>query len=99
MDIAYVFENFNIINPYFDMWVAIYGSILGIFYLTIKGIRVGFKKDLNKIFSLWLPVMVICMIVFCPFFSFDIKSVLWTVSDILGLGLFITFLNTVVMEN
>ncbi|MCP4178592.1 MAG: hypothetical protein GY756_12575 [bacterium] len=99
LDIAYVFDNFNIINPYFDMWVVIYGSILGIFYLTIKGIRVGFKKGLNRKFYFWLPLIVISMIVFCPFFTFDIKSVLWTVSDILGLGLFITFLNTVVMEN
>jgi len=99
LNTAYIYFNFNIINPYFDMLVIMYISILGIFYLVVKGIKVGSKKELKKGFYLWLPAIVICLVIFCPFLSFGIEPVFCAILDILGFGFFISFLNFVIMGN
>ncbi|MCP4180204.1 MAG: hypothetical protein GY756_20765 [bacterium] len=90
---------FNVTNPYFNMWILMYLSIVWLFFYVIKGVKEGIRKKLSKKFLWWLPLFIINLALFCPFYYVNLNMIYWTIFDMFGVVFYILFLNHILTKN
>ena len=92
-------SDFDIPNAIYYTWIFHWILLIGLFFITLIGIYKGYKKQLgNKFYTTSLVLIIIYLIWDYPIVDKHISFTCRTISDILGLGLMISFLITIIFE-
>jgi hypothetical protein len=89
---SFIYSNPSITNPYFDLLLISYCSVICLFFFTIKGIIIGFKKKLRKIYICKLPFIILILIIYFPDVLDSLQPIYWVLIDAASLGFFICYL-------
>ena len=92
LNYAYMYSDNSLSNPFFILLLICYSAILCLFYLTVKGIIVGIKKKLSKIFIFRLPFIILIMIIYFPTVLNNLQAAYWVLIDAVSLGFFVSYL-------
>ncbi|HJO93687.1 MAG TPA: hypothetical protein QF753_09830 [Victivallales bacterium] len=92
VNFSYIYSDYTFSNPYFLSLVICYFALIGLFFFTIKGIIIGFKKKLSKRFIYKLPLLIIISILYFPDFLNNINPVFWILIDGVSLSFFVSYL-------
>ncbi|MCP4177692.1 MAG: hypothetical protein GY756_07990 [bacterium] len=91
-DYSLIYHNLSMSNPFFDILLIGYFLVICLLFFTIKGIIIGSRKKLNRLFSYRLFFIVLLLIVYYPTVLGNLPPICWVLIDALSLGFFICYL-------
>ncbi|HJO93242.1 MAG TPA: hypothetical protein QF753_07575 [Victivallales bacterium] len=87
-----IYHSKSLANPFFDIILINYLIMICLFYFTLKGIIIGFKKHLRKLFIYRLLFIIPLLVIYFPNVLDNLQPVYWVLMDAFSLGFIICYL-------